>query len=532
MSKNFHKRTRLSVAMIVRDEQDAIGLTLESIRQIADEIVVADTGSQDSTPQIARQWGAKVHSTAWTDSFADARNSCLARATGDWVLWLDAGEQLSAASAKQLRDFVERGYPHPNNAYVLMVETPPMDVLASAEQIAQIRLMPRRAGLAFEGRIRENLLRSLTAAGMEIETAPGRILRHPRAHDSARKIARAERNLALIDLEKRADPRDNPRLLLAEGEALSDLDLNDRARDAYTRAIEISSPGSTAMLEGYYGLLSCYHSHPRLHDCQLEIGLKALETYPFDVQLLLAMGSYLQGKGRMDLASRAFEIAVKFGQVELAVWHLRELAEVAAACRCMILQLQGRTSEACDALEESLARHPRSARLLRHAVELSIKMDRPDKAVEFAGMSAADGENLPALADAVRGACRAAKTEWTAALGYLQGAYLAGCRHPLCLRWLTIALLGGGAIEAARTMLDEWRRAEPNHPEMLAYQEALTGARGPTAEEIASQTDGAILKERQYRLDTGVAAADTAHLGLSNLPQFNSFDAALPAENG
>jgi tetratricopeptide (TPR) repeat protein len=532
MSRNAHKRIRLSVAMIVRDEQDAIGLTLESIRQIADEIIVADTGSDDETAQIARQWGAKVHSTAWSDSFADARNSCLARVAGDWVLWLDAGEQLSAGSAKQLRDFVERGYPNPNNAYMLMVETPPVDVLASAEQIAQIRLMPRRAGLAFEGRIRENPLRSLTAAGMEIETAPGRILRHPREHDAARKIARAKRNLTLIDLEKRENSRENPRLLLAEGEALSDLDLNERARDAYARAIEISPPGSTAMLEGYYGLLSCYHNHPQLHDCQLETGLKALETYPFDAQLLLAMGSYLQGKGRMDLASRSFEIAVKFGQVELAVWHLRELAEVAASCRCMILQLQGRTSEACEALEESLARHPHSARLLRHAVELSIKMDRPEKAVEFAEKSAADGENLPALADAVRGACRAAKTEWTAALGYLQGAYLAGCRHPLCLRWLTVTLLGGGAIDAARPILEEWRQAEPNHPEMLAYGEAIAKAGGPAAEEIASPSAGATTEERQYRLDSGITTMDTAHLGLSNLPQFASFDTALPAENG
>ena len=57
MSNETLKRPRLSVAMIVRDEQDVIGLTLESIRQIADEIVIADTGSQDSTPTIARQWG-------------------------------------------------------------------------------------------------------------------------------------------------------------------------------------------------------------------------------------------------------------------------------------------------------------------------------------------------------------------------------------------------------------------------------------------------------------------------------------------
>ncbi len=156
------------------------------------------------------------------------------------------------------------------------------------------------------------------------------------------------------------------------------------------------------MLEGFYGLLSCYQNIPQLQDCQLETGLKALETFPFDVQLLLAMGGYLQGKGRLDLASRAFEIAVKFGQVDLTVWHLREVMEVATSCWCMILQLQGQTAEACEALVESLARYPRSGRLLRHGVELYVKMDQPEKAIEIMEKLASPEENTPALADAVR----------------------------------------------------------------------------------------------------------------------------------
>ena len=147
-----------------------------------------------------------MHHAVWTDDFAAARNACLKRVTGDWVLWLDAGEQLSAKSAEKLRDFVVSGNPKPNNAYMLMVEVPAIDRLASSEQIAQIRLLPHLAGLTFEGRVRENMLRSLTAAGMEIEIVPGRIVRHPRQHDPARKIARAKRNLVLIGLEKRKTP--------------------------------------------------------------------------------------------------------------------------------------------------------------------------------------------------------------------------------------------------------------------------------------------------------------------------------------
>jgi glycosyltransferase involved in cell wall biosynthesis len=527
MSKISTKRPRLSVAMIVRNEQDVICGTLESVTSIADEIVVLDTGSLDDTPSIARRWGAKVHQSEWTDNFAAARNICMECATGDWILWLDAGEQLSSQSAQKVRNFVDRTA-DPKNAYLMMVEAPPADSLSSPEQIAQVRLIPRAAKLAFEGRVRENLDASVAAAGMEIETAPGRILRHSRERTSACRIARAKRNLTLVAMERREHPHEEIRFLLAEGDAYSELNQNERARDAYARAIEISPPGSAGMLEAYYGLLSCYHDDPALTECQLETGLKALETFPFDVQLLLAMGSYLQNKNRLDLASRSFEIAVKFGQVELSVWHLREVVEVATSCWCMILQLQGRTREACEALEESLAHHPQSGRLLRHGVELYIKMDEPEKAIRLMEKLASPLDNLAAQADAVRGACRAAKCDWLAALGYLQGAYLGGCQSAFCLRWLTVTLLGGGAIDEARSVLDQWRLLEPDHPEMLMYLDATAGTIKPVESGISPKTADRGDKPHSYRVDSG----RTAPHGLPNLPQFTGFDAMLPTDNG
>jgi glycosyltransferase involved in cell wall biosynthesis len=516
--------------MIVQNEAEVICRSLESIHNIANEIVVLDTGSEDATAEIARKWGAKVHHFGWTGSFAEARNTCMGWATGDWILWLDAGEQLSQNSAQKLREYIDRR-PSRNNAYLMMVETPPADSLASPEQIAQVRLMPHHAGLCFEGRVRENIQRSLVAAGMEIETAPGRIHRHPREHAPSRKSARARRNLILVNMEKRENPREDVRLLLAEGDAAAELGFNERARDAYTRAIELAAPGSPAMLEAYYGLLSCYNNHPQLCDCQLEIGLKALETFPFDVQLLLAMGGVLQNKERLDMACRSFEIAAKYGQIELSVWHLREVTEVATACWCMCLQLQGRSREALDALDEALTRYPQSARLLRHGVELSIKMDRAQKALDYCKRLLPDGEDSALFGDVILGACRAAKCDWLGAVGHLQSAYVMGCRHPLCLRWLTIALMGGGAIEAARPVVDEWRQAEPDHPDMLVYWNAANGTVRTPGEIVSEELALPQTTDRQYRLDNGVATAEIPPLGLPNLGQTTSFDTMHHAGN-
>jgi len=97
----------LSVVMIVKDEAACLGDCLDSVRAIADEIVVADTGSTDDTVAIAQRFGAHVLQVPWHDDFAAARNQSLADATGDWLLHLDADEVLDAQGAARIRAIVD-----------------------------------------------------------------------------------------------------------------------------------------------------------------------------------------------------------------------------------------------------------------------------------------------------------------------------------------------------------------------------------------------------------------------------------------
>jgi glycosyltransferase involved in cell wall biosynthesis len=86
------KAMKVSLTMIVRDEEKNISACLQSVAGLFDEIVVVDTGSTDRTREIAREFGAKVFDFAWVDDFAAARNEALARATGDYAFWLDADD--------------------------------------------------------------------------------------------------------------------------------------------------------------------------------------------------------------------------------------------------------------------------------------------------------------------------------------------------------------------------------------------------------------------------------------------------------
>jgi tetratricopeptide (TPR) repeat protein len=453
--------------MIVRDEAQVLAESVESIRAIADEVVIYDTGSSDRTPDIARRLGAVVTRGTWLDDFSSARNRAMALATGQWILWLDAGERLSADSAAALRAFVDE-QASPDNAYLVFVELPPRERNNSNEQVAQVRLIPNSPLLRFQGRVRETLRPSLASAGYALEQAPGRILRHAREHDPDRRLRRAERNLHLITLEADELGEYPPRLLLALGDAYADAGNLQSARHAFLQALCRSERGSHDMLEAYYGLLASMaddHDRPLM----LSTCMEALDAFPLDAQLLMVMGNYLQGEGRYDLAARSFELAVRHGQVSVETWHLAELAEVAASCWCLSLRLQGRDAAARHALEEALTMRPTSARLRNHLLELLVKQGLEEEALRVYDKMPVEADRQAAGRDAVRGACAAVRGEWAQALGYLQAAYVAGNTDAFCLRWLATTLLTNGQIEAAEPVLRHWQRIEPDNPEMLAY---------------------------------------------------------------
>ena len=80
--------------MIVRNEAECIEACLESVKG-ADEIVIVDTGSEDDTVEICRRYTDRVYTDyEWNDDFSEARNVSLSRMTADWILIIDADEQL------------------------------------------------------------------------------------------------------------------------------------------------------------------------------------------------------------------------------------------------------------------------------------------------------------------------------------------------------------------------------------------------------------------------------------------------------
>src|SRR3954454_3038877 len=96
---------QLSVVIITFNEEANIGRTLTSVQPLVlegrGEIIVVDSGSTDRTVEIAKSFGAKVFVEEWK-GFAAQKNSAIEKARGDWILSLDADEEVDAALATHI----------------------------------------------------------------------------------------------------------------------------------------------------------------------------------------------------------------------------------------------------------------------------------------------------------------------------------------------------------------------------------------------------------------------------------------------
>ncbi|HTN76061.1 MAG TPA: glycosyltransferase family 2 protein, partial [Pirellulaceae bacterium] len=236
----------LSVAMIVRNAAEPLAETLESIRPIADEVIVVDTGSTDATQAVTNRFQAKFYSQAWQDDFSAARNLAGQLCVGEWILWLDAGERLSRETALALREFIDTEA-RPDTAYMLVVRLPAQPGEIAGEQIGLIRLVPNDPAIKFTGRVRESLVPSLTGAKLQIEGLPYRIDRGQRELDGEMKLRRAKRNIQLTELAMR-EQGPTATLLNCLGESFQILGQSERAAQFFHQAIGQSASGSSEML--------------------------------------------------------------------------------------------------------------------------------------------------------------------------------------------------------------------------------------------------------------------------------------------
>jgi glycosyltransferase involved in cell wall biosynthesis len=282
------RRPRVSLTMIVRDEEANLPDCLRSVRDLVDEAVVVDTGSTDRTPDVIRAFGCVAAAFPWVDDFAAARNAALDRATGDYALWMDADDRLDDDNRARLRTLLA-GLSGGNDALVMKCLCVPDRPGAGATVVDHVRLFRRLPAHRWAYRVHEQILPALRATGADVRWS-GVTVRHVGYVDPAVRRRKLARDLRLLRLDE-ADRPGDPFTLFNLGSVHAELGDHAAAAGALERSLAASHPRDSIVRKLYALLARCRAAGGDRAGAAAALA-DGLGHYPDDAELLfLAAGA-------------------------------------------------------------------------------------------------------------------------------------------------------------------------------------------------------------------------------------------------
>ncbi|WP_228551076.1 glycosyltransferase family 2 protein [Sporosarcina cascadiensis] len=316
------KNPMISLCMIVKDEEDRIETCLKSVSGIADEIIIVDTGSTDQTIKLCQQFAnVKILYYDWDQHFANARNFGINHASGDWILWLDADEELDVLSWETVNDQLAQ------QEEATVIQLPVLNYVGDRLPVQpelvftyyQTRLFRNFKGYQFFNRIHETLK---LPADANIAYLTAKIHHYGYITEIERKKDKETRNIELLQLDA-GELEENPWNAYH-------LASEYYRRQEYTQAFQYLNLSIYSFLQKMIKPPSILYrlKYAILIETKSLEGAwpsieKAIDLYPDYVDLHFFKGTILFEKGRYQEALEAFDKCLELGEdhKEHLIWQ-------------------------------------------------------------------------------------------------------------------------------------------------------------------------------------------------------------------
>lgn len=204
---------KISACVICKNEEANIEHWLASVRPLADELIVVDTGSSDRTMELARAGGAMVCEFPWIDDFSAAKNYALDQASGDWIIFLDTDEYFRPEDISHIRPFLKQIH---YNRKIAGLVSPLVNIDVDQHDRVlttgyQMRIFRREETLRYRGRVHE-MVKNLAPRGQDREFRMTEFIVTHTGYSAHIMKAKSRRNL---------------KLLLADGKSKGGFEAND-----------------------------------------------------------------------------------------------------------------------------------------------------------------------------------------------------------------------------------------------------------------------------------------------------------------
>ncbi len=274
---------KISACVITKNEEKNLPLWLDSMKRVADELIVVDTGSEDGTVEAARKGGAKVFFFPWIDDFSAAKNFALEKATGEWILFLDADQYFAEESYPKVRAVLGK-YEEDSRVVGFAFCVVNIDRDTGKElggRGAELRCFRNRPWLRYAGRIHEQLT-DVSEDGKKkekvLQYAPDITIYHT-GYTQSLMEEKSRRNLRLLErLREEGRGRDEDFLYLADayyglGEYEKAIDASREAIRRKAEVLGLANRSHTILIQS---LLLAGHPPAEVREALI----RAVERYP------------------------------------------------------------------------------------------------------------------------------------------------------------------------------------------------------------------------------------------------------------
>lgn len=302
----------LSLCMIAKNEEENIGRALESVKDIVDEMIVVDTGSTDSTVKIAESYGAKVYYYEWNNNFSDAKNFALEKAAGDWILLMDADDELVREDKQKLLDLLKNA---DYDVYFMdtlsfVGDRPGNDIVMNIN----VRLIRNGKGIKFSGAIHEQIGPGSggTVEDLKMRSERIRFNHYGYLNKNVVDKNKRRRNIEILEKELEND-NNNGFLLFGMGNEYFALHNFEKALEYYNKAYENFKPDLGYSPKLIIRMVMTLHELKK-YDEELDMIEKGLKYFPDFTDLEYLRACLFHRLGRYTLAIKSLEKCIYLGE--------------------------------------------------------------------------------------------------------------------------------------------------------------------------------------------------------------------------
>lgn len=308
-------RVRISACYIAKNEGHNIEQSLQSIKDIADEIIFVDTGSTDDTVAKAEKCGAKVYFFPWQDDFSAPRNFALSKASGDWIIFIDADEYFPLECCQQLKRIIAEQFRQGYDG-IFLIRRYDIDVDKNNEVLANTlvsRVYASKKNRRYHGIVHEELLDDGKPIKKQIIIPPTQVKLLHTGYRAQMTEQKARRNLALLERELTAGT-DSGRLYMYLADVYLGLGEMDKAWHYAWLDVRQGRRSTTYASRSYRILLELSLKGKTDLQGRLELCKSAVKDYPENpefradlAECLGTLGKYQEAADMMASAIQAYK---------------------------------------------------------------------------------------------------------------------------------------------------------------------------------------------------------------------------------